>query len=75
MSMIDVHSYTFMAALHPGDIVIQPYGHGYSSARFNGSYYDTFQQWTYNPFQENEHYTRRFAGGNVEVYTRIEKTK
>jgi len=71
--MTNTHTHEFMATLRPGDIIIQPYGNGYSLARYNGVYYDTFQMWDYNPCNGRAAYTKRFTSDTVEVYTRTEE--
>lgn len=63
----------FMACLHPGDFIVSPYGKRFSSARFNGVYYDSMQVWDDNPFLDNRDFRLRFEQGELGVYVRREE--
>jgi hypothetical protein len=61
-----VQDYAFTSQLEKGDFIVCPYGYQFSSARYNGNYYDSFQQWPVDPFSEG--FTLVKTIGDVKVY-------
>ena len=67
------YDFAFMIQLENGDYIVSDYGTQFSTARYNGCYYDSFKMFDKDPFAGNADYTLAKTIGDVKVYRHAAK--